>query len=184
MCGNGLRCFIRYLIDRAIIREKYTIETVAGTHTAWAEGPNIAIQLPPPHDIRWNLAIENYMVHHLNTGVPHAVLFVDSVHDVDLNQVGPLIRHHPLFPHGTNLNLVQLHPLRMRTYERGVEQETLACGTGAVASALAAAHLFALPSPLSIGVQSGDHLKISFSPDWKAVVQEGPAICTGTFAFN
>lgn len=184
MCGNGLRCFVRYLIDHAIMREKYTIETLAGTHTAWANGQDIAIQLPSPCDIRWNLTLENYTLHHLNTGVPHAVLFVEDVDEYDLNQLGPLIRHHPLFPAGTNLDLVQLHPLRMRTYERGVERETLACGTGAVASALAAAHLFSLPSPVSIRVQSGDHLKISFTPDWKTVIQEGPARRTGTFSFN
>jgi len=186
MCGNGLRCFIKFLMEQNIHRDYYTIETLAGSHTAWANGNQICVQLPPPQDIRWNLSIETYTLHHLNTGVPHAVLFVESVDKVDLMELGPKIRHHPLFPEGANVNVVEPHSLRMRTYERGVEAETLACGTGATASALAAAKVFNLPSSLNMKVQSGEKLKISFTPDWKTITMEGPAkqVGEGTFCLK
>ncbi len=175
MCGNGLRCFIKFLMEQNIHQECYTVETRAGTHKAWANGSRICAQFPPPWDYRWNLSIGSHTLHYLNTGVPHAVLFVDSVDAVDLLEIAQPIRHHALFPEGTNVNIVEPETLRMRTYERGVEGETLACGTGAVASALAAAKVFALPSPLNMEVRSGEKLKISFSPDWKSVTLEGPA---------
>lgn len=177
MCGNGLRCFIKFLIEeKQVIKKKYPIETLGGLHTAWINGENICVELPQPKELRWNLEIEGYRLHHLNTGVPHAILFVDSVDKVDLGTLGPIIRHHPHFPNGTNVNVAQLNPFRIRTFERGVEGETLACGTGATASGLAAAKLYALTSPIKIGVQSGDHLTLSFTPDWKNLSLEGPAI--------
>lgn len=176
MCGNGLRCFIKFLIEeKKVIKKRYPIETLGGLHTAWVNGENICVELPPPKEVRWNLQSGGYRLHHLNTGVPHAVLFVDSVEKIDLSMLGPLIRHDSLFPKGVNVNIVQLNPFRIRTFERGVERETLACGTGATASALAAAHLYALPSPIKIRVQSGDHLTLSFTPDWQSLNMEGPA---------
>lgn len=183
MCGNGLRCFIRFLMERNIHREYYTIETLAGTHKAWAEGSCICAELPPPKDFHWNLRIGSHTVHHLNTGVPHAVLFVDSVEDLDLQEIAPPIRRHPLFSEGANVNFVEPETLRMRTFERGVEGETLACGTGAVASALAAAKIFSLSSPLNMEVRSGEKLKISFTPDWKNITMEGSADKIGEGSF-
>ncbi|MCC5832062.1 MAG: diaminopimelate epimerase [Chlamydiales bacterium] len=175
MCGNGLRCFIKFLMEHNIDRECYTIETQAGTHKAWTHGKSVCVEFPSPKDFLWNLSIGPYTVHHLNTGVPHAVLFVDSIDAIDLMGIAPPIRRHPLFPEGTNVNFVDPETLRMRTYERGVERETLACGTGAVASALAAAKVFSLPSPLEMEVRSKEKLKISFTPDWSHVTMEGPA---------
>ncbi len=175
MCGNGLRCFVKNLIEQNIHQERYEIETLAGTHIAWANGDQICVKLPPPQDFRWNLSIPPYHLHHLNTGVPHAVLFVESVDEIDLTQLGPSIRYHSLFPEGVNVNVVDPISLQMRTYERGVEAETLACGTGAVASALALAKQFGLPSPISMEVKSGEKLNISFTSDWQTIIMEGPA---------
>lgn len=185
MCGNGLRTFVQFLIDQNIKRDIYKIETLAGTHTAWLEGKQIYVKFPSPTDMRWDLSLEGLTVHYLNTGVPHAVIFVDAVDHIDLEELGPKIRYHPLFPKGTNVDIVQLSPLRLRTYERGVEKETLACGTGAVASALAVSKLYNFPSPIEVSVQSGDQLKISFTDDWKSVTMTGPVVRfgEGTFPF-
>ena len=176
MCGNGLRCFVKYLADKGIQRDRYEIETLAGTQIAWIEGENVCVQLPLPTEAKWHLEIAERTFHHLNTGVPHALTFVDSVDSVDLLALAPEVRFHPFFPKGTNVNVVELGaPLRMRTYERGVERETLACGTGAIACALVASKLYALPSPIMVQVRSGEHLKISFTEDWSTLTMEGPA---------
>jgi len=163
MCGNGLRCFIAFLErDLALPKRRWRIETLAGTYTAWSEGDEVCVEMLPPSEIRWEVA-EN--LHFLNTGVPHVVRFVPSVKEVDVEGEGRELRNSPLFaPAGTNVNFVALQEdgtLKIRTYERGVEAETLACGTGATASALAASHLFHLPSPIKIHVQSGDVLTLS-----------------------
>ena len=183
MCGNGLRCFIKFLIELGVEQGRYTIDTLAGTHTAWVKGDQICVKLPPPRDIRWDLKIESYTLHHLNTGVPHAVLFVDDVEAVNLMELGAKIRHNSLFPEGTNVNFVESDTLRMRTYERGVERETLACGTGATASALTAAHVLSRPTPVIMEMQSEAKLKISFTSDWQEVVMEGPAERVGEGIF-
>jgi len=187
MCGNGLRCFIKFLIQQNISRDVYHIQTLAGMHKAWINGENVCVQCPPPKDFRWNLTLESCTVHALNTGVPHAVIFVDSVEEIDLQHLGPKIRYHSFFPKGTNVNVVQKlnqSSIRIRTYERGVEAETLACGTGTVAAALAAAHELHIASPLTVHVQSGECVLITFSPDWKTIVMEGPAQYVGKGVFH
>lgn len=177
MCGNGLRCYVKYLIEQKnILKDNYAIETLGGTYFAWPSQNQISVRCPPPRDLRWNLSVEGFTLHHLNTGVPHAVIFVDSIEKIDLMGLAPKIRHHPLFPQGANVNFLSLNPLQIRTYERGVEGETLACGTGVTASALAAAKCYHLPSPLAIQVRSGDILKVAFSPDWEEITVEGPAV--------
>jgi diaminopimelate epimerase len=183
MCGNGLRCFVKFLMEKKIHQDFYFIETLAGVHKAWVNGSQVCVEFPPPKDLKWNLKIGAHTLHHLNTGVPHAVIFVDSIEAIDLPEIAPPIRHNPLFPEGVNVNFVEALSLRMRTYERGVERETLACGTGAVASALAASKIFSLSSPLTMEVGSGEKLKISFPPDWGYAALEGPAnrIGEGTF---
>ena len=105
-------------------------------------------------------------IHSLNTGVPHAVLFVPDADRVLVGQLGPEIRRHPHFgPKGTNVNFAQQsgpNQIRVRTFERGVEGETLACGTGVTASALIAARLHGFTSPVKVRVQGGDELEVSF----------------------
>ena len=106
-------------------------------------------------------------IHSLNTGVPHAVIFVPDADKAMVLQLGPEIRRHPHFgPRGTNVDFVQvLSPgwIRVRTFERGVEGETLACGTGVTASALIASRVQKFGSPVKVQVQSGDQLEVSFA---------------------
>ena len=107
-------------------------------------------------------------VHYLDTGVPHAVLFTDELDAINLSHLGPIIRNHARFkPKGVNFNVAKIKDGKvwMRTYERGVEKETLACGTGATATALVAQKKYNLPSPIEVVTRSGEPLKISF--DWK-----------------
>jgi diaminopimelate epimerase len=109
----------------------------------------------------------------INTGVPHAVLFVEDVEGLDVVPFGRAIRYHSFFaPSGTNANFVQLEKgsqLSIRTYERGVEDETLACGTGAVASALIAAFKGLVKSPVSIKTRGGEVLKVYFEIEAKEI---------------
>jgi diaminopimelate epimerase len=105
-------------------------------------------------------------VHSLNTGVPHAVLFVPDADQAMVQQLGREVRFHSHFaPKGTNVNFVQplgANAIRVRTYERGVEGETLACGTGVSASAMIAARVHGFTSPVKVQVQGGDTLEVSF----------------------
>jgi hypothetical protein len=147
-----------------------SFETRAGVITARFQGDEVTVNLTPPKDLRLRqqvkLSIGPTEIHSLDTGVPHAVLFVPDADKAMVLPLGAEIRHHPHFaPRGTNVNFVQvLGPgqIRVRTYERGVEGETLACGTGVTASALITAELRGFPSPIQVQVQSGDTLEISF----------------------
>src|SRR3989440_10446319 len=106
-------------------------------------------------------------IHSLNTGVPHAVLYVPDADKAMVMQLGPEIRRHTHFaPRGTNVNFVQVigpNHIRVRTFERGVEGETLACGTGVTASALISSRVHKFNSPVKVQVQGGDQLEVSFS---------------------
>lgn len=173
MCGNGARCFARFIQRRAGTNGKTTFETGAGIITATYNGDRVTINLTPPKDLRLaekvELASGPATVHSLNTGVPHAVLFVADADKAMVQNLGAELRYHKHFaPRGTNVNFVQLlgpNQIRVRTYERGVEGETLACGTGVTASALIAAKLHGFKSPVSVKVQGGDTLEVSFRED-------------------
>lgn len=170
MCGNGLRCLIKFLVELGVVRERYRIETLAsvemGPQIARLIGDEVEVEMGVPHTICWGLPLtidgRTYSLHTLNTGVPHAVLFEEVENIISL---GRTIRFHPHFaPQGTNVNFAHYSEgaLVVRTYERGVEGETLACGTGATATALAAAHCLNLSSPIEVAVRSGETLTISF----------------------
>ncbi len=173
MCGNGLRCLVHFIGSFSTLR----IETLAGIYTAWREGDLISVEMQPPTKITWHLSIQNQVAHFLNTGVPHTVLFPE-IFPPSIEELGGKIRHDPFFaPLGTNVNFVSLlskEKLAVRTYERGVERETLACGTGVMASALAASYLYGLASPLLISVQSGEELLFTFDSSWKKMILTGP----------
>src|SRR5208283_5214954 len=142
--------------------------------------------LTRPKDLQLNekvlLSTGAQTIHSLNTGVPHAVLFVPDADQAMVQQLGPEIRRHAHFaPKGTNVNFVQrLGPnhIRVRTFERGVEGETLACGTGVTASALVAAELHQLQPPVAVQVRGGEVLEVSFEKSggqFTNVVLSGPA---------
>jgi diaminopimelate epimerase len=170
MCGNGARCAARFANVTGIAGPKMTFETQAGLIRAEMDHERVKIQMPDPSGLSMNetIKIGNRIesIHCVNTGVPHAVMVVPDIEAIDIDAVGPLIRHHPEFsPEGTNANFIQQrddHSVAIRTYERGVEAETLACGTGSVAGAIVAASLFGMETPLTMITRSGLPLKISF----------------------
>jgi diaminopimelate epimerase len=170
MCGNGARCFARFVRRLTGGAGNISFETRAGVITARFDGQSVTVSLTPPRELRLRqrlpLSIGETEIHTVNTGVPHAVLFVPDADRAMVQALGAEIRHHPLFaPKGTNVNFVQvLGPgkIRVRTFERGVEGETLACGTGVTASALVAAELRGFPSPVRVQVQGGDELEVGF----------------------
>lgn len=170
MCGNGARCFARYVQRLTQTNDGVTFETGAGIIAATFQGERVTVGLTRPGDLRLGVEIPlstgTATVHSLNTGVPHVVLFVPDADRAMVEQLGHEIRCHPHYgPKGTNVNFVQrLGPnhIRVRTYERGVEGETLACGTGVTASALVAARVHKFSSPVRVQVQGGDTLEVGF----------------------
>lgn len=186
MCGNGARCFARFIRRQTGIDRDLTFETEAGVIRAAFHGDRVTVNLTAPRDLRLDqclpLATGSEVVHSLNTGVPHAVLFVADADKAMVTELGPEIRRHPHFgPRGTNVNFVQvLSPsrIRVRTFERGVEGETLACGTGVTASAIIASRVYGFSPPVSVVVQSGDHLEVNFQSNngsFHDVTLTGPA---------
>jgi len=173
MCGNGARCFARFVQKLTGLTRGFSFETKAGVITASFQGDQVTVSLTPPTDLRLNeqvaLSAGVQTIHSINTGVPHAVLFVPDADRALVQQLGPEIRRHAHFaPKGTNVNFVQrLGPnhIRVRTFERGVEGETLACGTGVTAAALVAARLHGFTSPVKVQVQGGEQLEVSFKED-------------------
>ncbi len=172
MCGNGARCFasfVNFLEEGKL--EKTSFETIAGVIGAEFVGDQVRIQLSEPFDLDLNQQLEvddrTVAVHSVNTGVPHAVVFVDDLAGVDIRPEGSALRFHNRFaPAGTNVNFVQRLEddfIAIRTYERGVEDETLACGTGMVACAIVHHELTGIPAPIRVRVAGGDTLQIDFT---------------------
>jgi diaminopimelate epimerase len=170
MCGNGGRCAARFALLQGIAGEKMSFETVAGIIDAEVRGDVVKLRLTDPRDLvmddRIQVGKQTLFVHSVNTGVPHVVHFTRDLGGFDVFNTGRAIRRHEHYqPAGTNANfaaVVDDHTLRVRTYERGVEDETLACGTGSVASALIAARKGFVESPVDVRVQSGETLRIHF----------------------
>lgn len=172
MCGNGARCFARF-VDRIDKRggKPVTFETMAGLVAADFHDNEIELQLSTPTDLTMSESIEingqATTVHSINTGVPHAVVVVDDIEHSDVCRDGAAIRHHQHFqPSGTNVNFqcaMDSNTIAIRTYERGVEDETLACGTGMVASAIVHESLTGSGTPIYVRVRGGDTLKV----DWQ-----------------
>jgi len=187
MCGNGSRCFARF-IQTLIpdIGSAVSFETISGIIHAEFLGDLVKVNLTQPHSLSLNIHLswedQTKEVHFLNTGVPHTVCFVDDIESVPVKKWGAALRYHPYFsPKGTNVNFVQVMPdktIRVRTYERGVEGETLACGTGVTASALISATVFQLESPVQVLTRGGDILRVGFKREkscFKDVTLTGPA---------
>ncbi|GJL79689.1 MAG: diaminopimelate epimerase [Nitrospinaceae bacterium] len=189
MCGNGGRCVARYAYENKIAPSNLSFETTAGIITAEVSGHTVKVKLTKPADFIQNIDIDlngvAYNVDSINTGVPHAIVYADDLEAVDIQAVGHAIRFHPKFaPAGTNVDWVQKkngNALSIRTYERGIEGETLACGTGAVASALLASYRKQVKPPVEVKTRGGDILKIHFNPSDKLIEDvylEGPAKIT------
>ena len=186
MCGNGARCFGRFVQKTAGVSGSFTFETGAGIITAALQGAFVTVNLTLPRDLRLHeqvrLSTGVETIHSLNTGVPHAVLYVPDADQAMVMSLGPEIRRHAHFsPRGTNVNFVQVlgpNHIRVRTFERGVEGETLACGTGVSAAAMVSARVHGFTSPVKVQVQGGDLLEVSFKDhgtDFEDVRLAGPA---------
>jgi diaminopimelate epimerase len=195
MCGNGARCAARFVNLTGIVgKPKMSFRTLAGIIRAELLGNRVKVQMTPPHSLQLNICIaadgRPFELDFINTGVPHAVCFVDSdeeLESIDVQRWGRALRFHPQFqPAGANVNFVRVldpHRIVVRTYERGVEGETLACGTGATASALISAARGRVISPVEVKTRSGESLTIHFerspktsgTPEFRDVCLEGEA---------
>ncbi len=170
MCGNGSRCAARFAFLRKIANKDMAFETLAGIIHAKVSGNRVRVQLTDAAGLRMNIAVPLdtglRMGHFINTGVPHLIYLSKDLEREDVERIGRTTRFHELFkPSGTNVNFAQIlgrHRLRIRTYERGVEGETLACGTGSVAAALIAGALGAVASPVDVITRGGEKLTVSF----------------------
>ena len=177
MCGNGVRCFAAYVYHKRRTRKKqFVIDTVAGPVLAQIKKDAVRVRLSPPQGYRPNLHLalqpRPVRVHYIDTGVPHAVIFVKNLERLDVKALAPAIRFHKRFaPRGVNVNFIEPvdeRTIAIRTYERGVEDETRACGTGSVAAAIIAA----LQSPpqgqplkqarMRVRTAGGELLKVEF----------------------
>jgi len=188
MCGNGARCFSRFTARLlGLSTGGFSFQTEVGMLAAeLLTDDRVRLRMSEPHSLQLahslRVADRDLEVHSLNTGVPHAVTLVQNLEETPVFEWGRTLRHHQRFaPAGTNANFVQvLAPglLAIRTYERGVEDETLACGTGVVAAALIHYHLTKAPSPVSVQVRGGDILEVGFIQENGhpvAVTLAGPA---------
>lgn len=173
MCGNGARCVARYAFLNKIAGPEMSFETDAGIVQAQVTEDGVKIKTTDPSDLKtdYTIQLENHTltVSSINTGVPHVVIEVDDLEDVAVNEIGREIRLHDMFaPAGTNVNFINLKKddiFAIRTYERGVENETLACGTGAIASAIVMAEKAAVGSPVKILTRSGGFLYVYYQEE-------------------
>lgn len=185
MCGNGARCFALFcsaLMEQAPQQLKF--DTMAGLITAEFVDGDVRTFLSAPHSLQLDsLDYGLAPVHFINTGVPHAVLFVDDLAAVDVKKHGAALRYHEHFaPAGTNVNFVQVvspQHINIRTYERGVEDETLACGTGVTAAALIHHLLSGAAAPIKVSVAGEVTMQVEFEQPADAqfakVSLQGPA---------
>jgi diaminopimelate epimerase len=191
MCGNGARCFARFANKVANSPAKISFQTPAGLIRGELHGEKVTLQMSEPKDLRLKVALEvegeDAKVHFINSGVPHVVVPVARVDVVNVYERGGAIRCHELFsPAGANVNFIEKagpKKILVRTYERGVEDETLACGTGVVASALVFGAMEKVDGPITVVVRSGSELCVNFKragDRFSNVTLTGPA----EFAFE
>ena len=178
MCGNGGRCISRYAYLKEIVnRTEIRFEALEHVYSASILQDGVKLKMKEPLDFRIGqvIALSRRPVrfHFVNSGSPHCVIFLDenkglapALEETDVNSLGKEIRHHSyFFPEGTNVNFVEMkdaNSVSIRTYERGVEAETLACGTGSVAVALILSQVKKLSSPVTVRVRSGELLNVGF----------------------
>ena len=188
MCGNGIRCLAKYAWDSGMVGRSFDVETLAGIIPLKVRGIGgdfwARVDMGVPCFDRPGIPavgegeflmepLEGFQVSAVNTGVPHAVIFVDDLLDLPIDEVAPFIRHSPLFPEGANVNFVLVGEVfQVRTFERGVEGETLSCGTGSVASAAVARKMGMVDDEVFVETRGGP-LLITFEGD--EAYMDGPA---------
>ena len=187
MCGNGGRCAARFAVLQGLAPEKLAFETLAGIIQAEVSGRRVKLAMAGVGDFNLHQTIPlgdtKVTGHFVRVGVPHVVVPVDDLEAAAVTEWGRLIRFHPRFqPAGTNVNFVRFmgpKDVAIRTYERGVEDETLACGTGSVAAALVGASLGQLSPPVAVHTRGGEILKVYFKSQSGALSEvylEGDAL--------
>ncbi len=183
MCGNGGRCatYFAWSIGIRPAGSHFVFDAGPGRYEASVTGPEcVRLHMLPPTDFRREQEIEGRACHYVDTGSPHAVVLTADIEGIDVFTEGRRIRHRlDLFPEGTNVNFVEVtgsDSISVRTFERGVEDETLACGTGAIASAIMSYKLGRIDvQPVKVTVRSGDILEVGFTADLGSIYLEGPA---------
>jgi diaminopimelate epimerase len=197
-CGNGLRCFMRYLHREIDGRSQLQVETGGGLVALAVEGDLIRASMPAVQVRQWDLMVQlpeqSLQTYHLLVGVPHLVHCGEAtLAQEDLTQLGRRLRHHPQFaPEGANVNFAWRNgagELEVHTYERGVEGLTQACGTGAVATACVVHRLQGLPSPITLRTRRGDLLQVALSDQgshFEGIELIGPArfVFKGTYSLT
>lgn len=169
-CGNGARCLARFAYRHGIAEREMQFEADDGRHHAVIDGQNVRLHMRAPDQITLHRSISDYprtgTLHTIDTGTKHAVIRSEDVKKELVEEDGRTLRYHSMFqPDGTNVNFVQktgLSQLAIRTYERGVETETLACGTGTVAAAVVFALTDGVSSPVSVHTHGGETLTVDF----------------------
>ena len=185
MCGNGARCTVAFAHERGLVGTTCRLDTLAGPLAGTVHGAkDIEVDLPKYKDLELDLDLRDAphaTIHACNTGVPHLVIPVDDIEALEVMKHGRALRQHDHFaPAGTNVNWIAPAPRGeqwlLRTYERGVEAETLACGTGAAAVAVVLSRLERAASPVAIRTRSGDLLTITVDHDDHSLSLRGPAV--------
>ena len=184
MCGNGSRCIVAFAHKLGIFTDKVTFVSGAGKHIAEVVSKNgnvfeINVKITDVHE--FTCTDEYYF---MNTGVPHCIIFVEDIDKVDINSEGKKWRHYHAFPEGANVNFTQIcsdDKIKVATFERGVEGETLACGTGSTAAAIAASHKLKNGNTNFLVETKGGNLQISFDKNeskpnsFNNIWMQGPA---------
>lgn len=182
MCGNGGRSIALFAYMKGIVKKREMIfQSADSVHEAYIKDNNIVrIQLAAPHSVKRDMEIDigGRMIKgdFINTGVPHFVMLSDDIENEDVRETGRSVRMHQAFaPNGTNANFIapKNDEFIIRTYERGVEDETLACGTGTVASAISAHWHFNARPPLQFAMRSGELLTVDFDSSMQKIYLEG-----------
>ncbi|MEO0225786.1 MAG: diaminopimelate epimerase [candidate division WOR-3 bacterium] len=193
MCGNGARCLAKFAERLGLVNKKFTFRTRSGIHQAEIINDNVKLKVESVKVIeiekRVSLPSGEYKGDFIDVGIPHYVIYVAEIEEVDVKNIGRAIRNSDAFkPNGTNVNFIKVDKgmIRIRTYERGVENETLACGTGAIGAAISASLQFDLTSPVEVHARGGQlmiHFKRLKKNEFKDIYLEGPArfICDGIY---
>ena len=179
-CGNGFRCIALYARKILNMPASFRFESLSGLIDASVkDGGHVRVRLAAPRDLnlRGELIVAGNRLHYsfINTGVPHAVIFVEGLEKINVARLGKAVREHEAFkPKGTNVNFVQVRgrsAIEVRTFERGVEAETLACGTGSTASAIISVLMGYVRRPVSVKTRGGEILTIDFKQSGQRVEQ-------------
>lgn len=206
MCGNGIRCFSKYVYEKGLIDKKvFTVDTLAGIKTIWLETDNenrvktvkvnmgkplfgtknIPVNLDKGRVIEETMDINGQKIvfSSLLVGVPHTVIFVDNIKNIDINELGRKIEVHPIFPRKTNVNFIEVvdrDNINIYTWERGAGR-TLGCGTGSCASVVIGYMIGKLNNTVHVKTEGGE-LEVQLEEDFEIYMKGGAnIICDGVF---